>query len=1007
MDDSFDVNAIPAYEPEGDGKILTYVHPEVFAQGDHIYRLKQDETLSSYAFLNRDGTKTVYYLDEAVKFTAADGSIREKDLTLTAAMKGYQTAENDIGLHISENPAAGIRIAYNNKQITLLPNGGSGAGQLSGNTVRYEGYYGEDTALVYTPTLNGVKEEIILSSYTGQNEFVFYINTGGLYLYQTGDRYYLAEGKGSTYRIWLGQIEVFDRNLKPCKGEMTAETILAGQRYKLTVSVSEAYLTDPDTAYPVTVDPTLTVSDAQTGANAIQDAPIYEGYPTSNFGSYQYNRAGYAGTAYKKGRTAVKLSGLLSDSGYMNAVAGEITSAQFYMADASGTSNAYVKVYALSSNSTWTENTVTWNNAGTTASTPYANIAPPAGGFGCFDITDLVKAWKNGSYSSGQCGFLLRGNNEVSTDKVLYSCEHSTSAMRPYVTVTYSTGSRTVNITNTVISVNENSTKALTATTSPSGLTVTWTSSNPSVATVSSSGVVSGIKAGTATITASVDGGATDACTVYVVKPGRVYYIRNSTSVNFMDGGGANIAPENLTNIRQKELLTSGNDRLAQLWKVTYVGGEKYSVRPMHKQNLALSVIGSNDDVSLQDIGTTDTASGVPNSAKWRIFYNQTGYVFECNGNTSRTLYPSGGSAAVNKEMVVSTYSSSNTAFRWYMNPENDITEQILIYDKKTGDCVTTPTVHVKPQETRSLSDAGIEVEFVTLSTNRQLQFDSPQPSKVTVNSTTGAITGVTSMSTVVVTVSGRNSTAAPGTFEVQCSPYRINLDVKYDEGYRDREASRGEYSSASERISTYLSSLYDYYLEEFGLYISYSTPSCFTSLADECPAGRDNLCSCGTCVETDLEYPEETLSGMHHKNMNNVLYNLDVDPANTYSMVFIGHPLCEKDSGNTCEETVAYGITVYALNTSAIFTYDDTAFEHMTVFHEFGHLVGTEDHYDLPAHTTTWYQDNYPDAGFSMTCIYSENTRLKINDYESILRTRIMCDGCKSFVRAHLEENF
>lgn len=74
VDDSFDVNAISAYEPEGDSKILTYVHPEVFAQGDHIYRLKQDETLSSYAFLNRDGTKTVCYLDEAVKFTAADGS---------------------------------------------------------------------------------------------------------------------------------------------------------------------------------------------------------------------------------------------------------------------------------------------------------------------------------------------------------------------------------------------------------------------------------------------------------------------------------------------------------------------------------------------------------------------------------------------------------------------------------------------------------------------------------------------------------------------------------------------------------------------------------------------------------------------------------------------------------------------------------------------------------------------------------------------------------------------
>ena len=80
VDDSTDINAIPAYQPEGDSKILSYVHSEVFAKGDHIARLKQDETLSSYAFLNRDGTKTVYYLDEAVKFTAADGTVLEKDI---------------------------------------------------------------------------------------------------------------------------------------------------------------------------------------------------------------------------------------------------------------------------------------------------------------------------------------------------------------------------------------------------------------------------------------------------------------------------------------------------------------------------------------------------------------------------------------------------------------------------------------------------------------------------------------------------------------------------------------------------------------------------------------------------------------------------------------------------------------------------------------------------------------------------------------------------------------
>ena len=61
-------------------------------------------------------------------------------------------------------------------------------------------------------------------------------------------------------------------------------------------------------------------------------------------------------------------------------------------------------------------------------------------------------------------------------------------------------------------------TKTLTATVKPTGTTVTWTSSNTSVATVSS-GTVTGVSAGTAVITASVTVNgvtASDSCTVTV-----------------------------------------------------------------------------------------------------------------------------------------------------------------------------------------------------------------------------------------------------------------------------------------------------------------------------------------------------------------------------------------------------------------------------------------------------------------------------------------------------------
>lgn len=60
-----------------------------------------------------------------------------------------------------------------------------------------------------------------------------------------------------------------------------------------------------------------------------------------------------------------------------------------------------------------------------------------------------------------------------------------------------------------------NETLQLTASVVPAGLTVTWTSSDTDVATVSNAGLVTGKAAGTATITATVEDAAheTDSAT--------------------------------------------------------------------------------------------------------------------------------------------------------------------------------------------------------------------------------------------------------------------------------------------------------------------------------------------------------------------------------------------------------------------------------------------------------------------------------------------------------------
>lgn len=72
-----------------------------------------------------------------------------------------------------------------------------------------------------------------------------------------------------------------------------------------------------------------------------------------------------------------------------------------------------------------------------------------------------------------------------------------------------------ITISQSSISISGAGTSQLTATTSPAGGLITWSSSNPAVATISSTGLVTGVSNGTATITASC-GGKKATCTVTV-----------------------------------------------------------------------------------------------------------------------------------------------------------------------------------------------------------------------------------------------------------------------------------------------------------------------------------------------------------------------------------------------------------------------------------------------------------------------------------------------------------
>lgn len=126
-------------------------------------------------------------------------------------------------------------------------------------------------------------------------------------------------------------------------------------------------------------------------------------------------------------------------------------------------------------------------------------------------------------------------------------------------------------------------TKTITPTISPSDATnkkVTWKSSDTKVATVSSKGVVTGVKPGTATITCTTsNGGFVATCKVTVVKTVKTTAVKFSSSAVTIDDGTTKqltvtVSPSNATS--KKVTYTSSNPKIAKV----YSNGKVYGVTP-------------------------------------------------------------------------------------------------------------------------------------------------------------------------------------------------------------------------------------------------------------------------------------------------------------------------------------------------------------------------------------------------------------------------------------------
>lgn len=117
-----------------------------------------------------------------------------------------------------------------------------------------------------------------------------------------------------------------------------------------------------------------------------------------------------------------------------------------------------------------------------------------------------------------------------------------------------------VTLNKTTLSLEVAATEMLTATVEPADAedkTVTWTSTDDTIATVDANGLVTAITAGTATITVSTVNNIMDNCVVTVAEPTST---SDSESISDSESVSESVSDSTLESLSASETLTSGVD---------------------------------------------------------------------------------------------------------------------------------------------------------------------------------------------------------------------------------------------------------------------------------------------------------------------------------------------------------------------------------------------------------------------------------------------------------------
>ena len=379
-----------------------------------------------------------YYPAENGEMEPIDASIVPVEYSEDGIQYSFTNAANEWHVFFSnqgsvllEN-ARGDSLAFSlaGMQSSGCTLGGIGLGEELGlelqgeNCLQYLQAF-DNVDIVYRVTDYGVKEYIVLYSADVPMEYSFSVCAGNaeVAIRENGELLFGDEEDGFLF----GSLYIVDGN-----GEISKSAVyeLNDHGDEVSIELDPAVLSDPDTVFPLIIDPTVTL----TGSSTTFDSFVSSKYASTNYNSGSEMNYLWTGknSLYNVCRSYIKftLPSTLTSSYY-------VTNADLRIEKYAG---SIPKVRALRVGGSWTSSGITWNNKPSGYTTGQSAVMTGYTGYSGnwyrTDVTNTVSMWVRGVATN--YGFILKDNTEDDTSQftTFYSSD-SSSPHKPELHITY------------------------------------------------------------------------------------------------------------------------------------------------------------------------------------------------------------------------------------------------------------------------------------------------------------------------------------------------------------------------------------------------------------------------------------------------------------------------------------------------------------------------------------------------------------------------------------------